>query len=77
MQTFGDLEHMSSLLNACIYYEILVSVWMIMKKNIFNDVTITLKSSDSVLQQGNVAPRNRTVFKRHVRYFENWMLFGD
>ena len=35
MQTFDDLEHASKSLNACIYYEISVSIWMIIK--IYND----------------------------------------
>ena len=36
MQTFDDLEHTSRSLNACIYYEISVSFWRIVKK-LFDD----------------------------------------
>ena len=32
MQTFDDLEHTSRSLTACIYYEISVRIWRIMKK---------------------------------------------
>ena len=32
MQTFDNLEHTARLMNACIYYEITVSILMIMKK---------------------------------------------
>ena len=33
MEMFDDLEHTSRSLTACMYYEISVSIWRIIKKN--------------------------------------------
>ena len=45
---FDHLEHTSESPNACIYYEISVSVWRIIKKW-FNDGRITLAPNNKIL----------------------------
>ena len=37
MQTFDNLEHISRLLNACIYYENSVSVWRILENDLMTE----------------------------------------